>query len=207
MTAEHIGAGDAATETGSGDLCRVDAVVVEQPAHHRATGRGRPVRRGRRCRYRWRRESPAWLLRRGGRGRGSWRRGSWRRGSGSWGRGTGAAGVGAARERVQVRALAHVRQRAPGAAAAASAGAAAPAPSALTTARTVPTSTVSPSWTRISARRPAAGDGTSESTLSVETSKSGSSRATASPTYLSHLVTVPSVTVSPSWGIVTSANV
>ena len=53
----------------------------------------------------------------------------------------------------------------------------------------------------------AAGDGTSESTLSVETSKSGSSRATASPTDLNHLVIVPSVTVSPSCGMVTSANV
>src|SRR5581483_8715015 len=49
------------------------------------------------------------------------------------------------------------------------------------------------------------GDGTSESTLSVETSKSTSSSATASPTCLNHFVMVPSVTVSPSWGIVTSA--
>jgi hypothetical protein len=62
----------------------------------------------------------------------------------------------------------------------------------------VPTSTVSPSCTRISAKVPAAGDGTSESTLSVETSKSGSSRATASPTAFNHFVMVPSVTVSPS---------
>ena len=41
-----------------------------------------------------------------------------------------------------------------------------------------PTSTVSPSGTRISVSTPAAGEGTSESTLSVETSKSGSSWAT-----------------------------
>ena len=58
------------------------------------------------------------------------------------------------------------------------AGAAAPSE---TTARTVPTSTVSPSGTRISARTPAAGEGTSESTLSVETSKRGSSRAIGLP--------------------------
>src|SRR5690606_8807155 len=45
----------------------------------------------------------------------------------------------------------------------------------------------------------------SESTLSVDTSKSGSSSATVSPTALNHFVIVPSVTVSPSWGIVMSA--
>jgi hypothetical protein len=76
-----------------------------------------------------------------------------------------------------------------------------------TTARTVPTSTVSPSGTRISARTPPAGEGTSESTLSVETSKRGSSRAMVSPTAFNHFVTVPSVTVSPSCGITTSAKV
>jgi len=73
------------------------------------------------------------------------------------------------------------------------------------TASTTPTSTVSPSATLISTRVPAVGEGTSESTLSVETSKSGSSSATASPTALNHLVIVPSVTVSPSCGIVMSA--
>ena len=41
------------------------------------------------------------------------------------------------------------------------------------------------------------------STLSVETSSSGSSTATSSPTCLSQRVTVPSVTLSPSSGIVT----
>ena len=80
---------------------------------------------------------------------------------------------------------------------------AAPA-SAVITANTVPTSTVSPSAIRISARKPAAGEDTSESTLSVETSKSNSSCSTRSPTFLNHLVIVPSVTVSPSWGMVTS---
>ena len=54
---------------------------------------------------------------------------------------------------------------------------------------------------------PLTGEGTSESTLSVETSKRTSSSATSSPTRLCHLVMVPSVTVSPSCGIVISANV
>jgi hypothetical protein len=75
------------------------------------------------------------------------------------------------------------------------------------TAKRTPTSTVSPSGTRISLSTPAAGEGTSESTLSVDTSKRGSSRATVSPTAFIHRVIVPSVTVSPSCGIVTSANV
>ena len=50
---------------------------------------------------------------------------------------------------------------------------------------------------------PAAGAGTSVSTLSVEISTSGSSASTRSPTCLSHSSTVPSVTDSPIWGIVT----
>jgi hypothetical protein len=74
-----------------------------------------------------------------------------------------------------------------------------------TTAITVPTSTVSPSWTRISVSTPDTGDGTSVSTLSVDTSNNGSSAATVSPTFLNHCVMVPSVTVSPSCGSVTSA--
>ena len=72
------------------------------------------------------------------------------------------------------------------------------------TATTVPTETVWSSSTRISARKPAAGDGTSESTLSVETSSRGSSASTASPTDFSHVVTVPSVTDSPRAGMRTS---
>ena len=40
------------------------------------------------------------------------------------------------------------------------------------------------------------------STLSVLTSSSGSSISTVSPTSLSHRVTVPSVTLSPSCGMV-----
>ena len=99
-------------------------------------------------------------------------------------------------------------QRASGtpAGSAAGAGGAAAAPSASpTTAITVPTSTVSPSCTRISVSTPDAGDGTSVSTLSVDTSNKGSSAATVSPTFLNHWVIVPSVTVSPSCGRVTSA--
>ena len=84
------------------------------------------------------------------------------------------------------------------------AGAAAPL-EAPTTAITVPTGTVSPACTRISVRVPAMGEGTSVSTLSVETSKSGSSARTVSPTFLNQRVIVPSVTVSPSCGRVTSA--
>jgi hypothetical protein len=83
----------------------------------------------------------------------------------------------------------------------------APVPSEEITARGTPTSTVSPSWTRIAVRTPSAGDGTSESTLSVDTSNRGSSRATESPTDLNHFVMVPSVTVSPNCGIVTSGKV
>src|SRR5918997_5612874 len=90
--------------------------------------------------------------------------------------------------------------------ASASAGASPPpAGASPTRASTAPTSTVSPSSTRISDSVPLTGDGTSESTLSVETSKRGSSSATVSPTCLNHLVIVPSVTVSPSCGIWMSA--
>ena len=70
---------------------------------------------------------------------------------------------------------------------------------------TAPTGTVSPSWARIWVRVPLIGEGTSVSTLSVLTSNSGSSAATWSPTFLNQRVIVPSVTVSPSWGRVTSA--
>ena len=66
------------------------------------------------------------------------------------------------------------------------------------------TVTVAPSLTLISVRMPATGEGISASTLSVEISKMGSSRATVSPTFLSHLVIVPSVMDSPIWGMATS---
>ena len=72
------------------------------------------------------------------------------------------------------------------------------------TARTWPTSASSSSWTRISSRVPATGEGTSVSTLSVETSRRGSSTEISSPISLSQRVTVPSVTDSPRAGRVTS---
>ena len=50
---------------------------------------------------------------------------------------------------------------------------------------------------------PATGEGISVSTLSVETSTSGSSAATVSPTDLSQRLTVPSVTDSPRAGSTT----
>ncbi len=52
-------------------------------------------------------------------------------------------------------------------------------------------------------RVPATGEGISVSTLSVDTSTSGSSTSTLSPTFFSQRVTVPSVTDSPSSGIST----
>ena len=76
-------------------------------------------------------------------------------------------------------------------------------PASATLATGVPTSTVSPSFTRISASVPAAGAGTSVSTLSVVISNSGSSRATASPARFSHLTIVPSAIDSPIWGMTT----
>src|SRR6266508_3696016 len=72
------------------------------------------------------------------------------------------------------------------------------------TATSVCTGTVCPSCTLISASVPAAGAGISASTLSVEISNSGSSRFTVSPTFLSHLLKVPSAIDSPIWGISTS---
>jgi hypothetical protein len=65
--------------------------------------------------------------------------------------------------------------------------------------------TVWPSLTLISLSTPAEGEGISASTLSVEISKSGSSRSTLSPGFFSHLVMVPSKMLSPIWGMTTSA--
>src|SRR5215475_3143782 len=79
-----------------------------------------------------------------------------------------------------------------GAAAGTGAGAetaAEPAPS--ITATMVWMGTVWPSGILISLRTPAEGEGISASTLSVEISKSGSSRSTLSPGFFSHLVMVP----------------
>src|SRR4051812_24708115 len=92
-----------------------------------------------------------------------------------------------------------------------SAGAAAGAPpsppSPPMTASSAPTSTVSSSETRILLSTPAAGEGISVSTLSVETSSSGSSTSTCSPSCLSQRVTVPSVTLSPRAGMVTDVGI
>ena len=85
---------------------------------------------------------------------------------------------------------------------AAATGAGADAPSAIT-ASSAPTATVESTATRIFCSTPATGDGISVSTLSVETSRSGSSTATISPSFFNQRVTVPSVTDSPSAGIVT----
>ncbi len=71
------------------------------------------------------------------------------------------------------------------------------------TASTPPTSTVSSSVASMLSSTPDAGAGISVSTLSVETSRSGSSAATVSPTAFNHRVIVPSVTLSPSCGMVT----
>ena len=89
----------------------------------------------------------------------------------------------------------------PGTAGVVSAGAAAAPPM---TATTVLICTVEPSAAFISVSTPAAGEGISASTLSVEISKIGSSRWTVSPTFFSHLVMVPSVMDSPICGISTS---
>src|SRR6266545_3208248 len=70
-------------------------------------------------------------------------------------------------------------------------------------ATTLLTATVSPSLTLISVRMPAAGDGISASTLSVEISNNGSSRSIESPTFLIHRTMVPSAIDSPIWGITT----
>ncbi len=71
------------------------------------------------------------------------------------------------------------------------------------TARSPPISTVSSSSATIFFSVPAAGDGISVSTLSVETSSNGSSTSTVSPSFLSQRVTVPSLTDSPRAGICT----
>src|SRR5215213_4672955 len=71
-------------------------------------------------------------------------------------------------------------------------------------ARTAPTSTVSPSAKWIFTTVPEAGAGTSASTLSVEISTSVSSSETASPSCLCHSRMVPSETDSPIAGMATS---
>src|SRR5712692_1250920 len=68
-----------------------------------------------------------------------------------------------------------------------------------------PTPTLPPSGTAISVIVPEAVALTSSVTLSVSSSTSGSSTATLSPIFLSHLATVASVTDSPKAGTRISA--
>ena len=84
---------------------------------------------------------------------------------------------------------------------------AAPSPVSSITASSAPTSTVTSSRTLMATTTPPAGAGISVSTLSVLTSKSGSSASTRSPSFLSHRVTVPSETLSPRRGIVTDTDI
>src|SRR5215203_6379252 len=83
------------------------------------------------------------------------------------------------------------------------ASAAGESPSTATSTISVPTSTVEPSVTRNFSILPATGEGSSAFTLSVSTSARGSSISTSSPSAFSQRVMVPSVTLSPSCGIVT----
>src|SRR6266850_2213465 len=78
--------------------------------------------------------------------------------------------------------------------------AAAPAAPSLICPSKAPTATVSPSLALISPSVPADGAGTSMVTLSVSSSTSGSSTATASPGFLNQRPIVASVTDSPSVG-------
>src|SRR2546423_2478137 len=71
-------------------------------------------------------------------------------------------------------------------------------------ARSVPIGTVWPSWTLTSLSVPATGDGISVLTLSVWTSTRRSYLFTFSPGCFSHFPIVPSVTDSPSLGILSS---
>src|ERR1700722_17880266 len=64
--------------------------------------------------------------------------------------------------------------------------------------------TVEPASTLISESTPAAGEGISASTLSVEISNRGSSCCTVSPGFFSHLVVGPSKIDFPLWGMITS---
>src|ERR1700758_3649491 len=82
----------------------------------------------------------------------------------------------------------------------AGAGFAAAAAPSLIMPSSAPTATVSPSFAAISPSTPADGAGTSIVTLSVSSSTSGSSTATASPAFLNQRPMVASVTDSPSVG-------
>ena len=70
-----------------------------------------------------------------------------------------------------------------------------------------PTSTVDPSGDEIFSINPEAGEGTSRVTLSVSNSSSGSSNVTLSPSFLYHLATVASTTLSPRDGTFISTDI
>src|SRR6266487_1862394 len=117
---------------------------------------------------------------------------------------TGAGGGGKGREGA-VGAGAGGGEAATGTAAPEAAGARWATPFSVSiTATRVCTGTVCPCCTLISVSTPAVGDGISASTLSVEISNNGSSRFTSSPSFLSHLLKVPSAIDSPIWGMRTS---
>src|SRR6185437_14824529 len=122
---------------------------------------------------------------------------------GAAGAGPAGAGAGAACSGCGAWAAAGAGAAAGASCAGAEAAGAGASPGPPITASSAPTSTVSSSATLIDSTTPAAGEGISVSTLSVETSSSGSSTSTVSPSFFSHRVTVPSVTDSPSAGIVT----
>ncbi len=180
---EDVVLGDAARDARPFDLSDVDLVFFGHLADERRGAGAAPLfERARRFRS---------LRRRGG-GRGT-RRGRFRR------RRRGGLRPG----RFLLRRLRFGRGRGLGRLRRGRGGAAA-SPSVARRATTLLTATVSPSFARISVRVPAAGEGISASTLSVEISKSGSSRSTRSPTFLIHRITVPSAIDSPICGITTS---
>ena len=117
--------------------------------------------------------------------------------------GAGAGGAGVATGSAGVAGAAAAGAGSGAAGGASAAGSATAEPAGAIVASTVPTSTVWPSATRIWLTTPSPGLGTSVSTLSVEISSSGSSRAIGSPTCFSHFVMVPSDTETPICGMTT----
>ena len=76
-------------------------------------------------------------------------------------------------------------------------------PSTAITQITSPTSALLPSSKLMAVITPSAGAGTSIAALSVSTSKRISFFLTSSPTFLYQAATVPSLTDSPIWGMIT----
>ena len=208
---QHVLLADASADAGAGDRPEVDALLAGQPSNERSDVAAAPVTSGRRRRGVLRTHG-----RRGRRrGRGGLRRhaaaravvaaGLLRRGAGLLGCGLGRCGGfllgGLLLRGLLLRGLLLGRLLL-GRPACCCGGLPRRHPPPMT-ASFAPTSTVSSSETRILVRTPAAGEGISVSTLSVETSRRGSSTSTCSPSCLSQRVTVPSVTLSPSAGMVT----